>query len=290
MLQHPRFVRVFPSVYRLDSTVLCPTDWVRAAELTLPADAAVSHHTRFVRLGLIHGDLFPLHCMVGRDLHLPDLADVFLHRTVRMPATTEAGIDVATALVGTASLLPVIDVVAIADWLWHRGHLRLEALHRVLELDHWRPGVAAVRDALPLLERRSRSLKEATVRCLIVAAGLPAPESNVDLFDDEGTFIGCGDLVYRILRLVIEYEGRQHAFDTQQFQRDIIRYARFRGNDVAYVQVTAAMMSSPRTVVETIHRAMVARGYDGPPPQFGRRWRRLLDSPPPWRHLRRRDR
>ncbi len=287
MLQHPRFVQIFPSVYRLETTDMTPRDWVRAAELTLPDDAKVSHLTRFVGLGLQYGDLFPLHFTIGRDHHLPALQDIFLHRTVRMPRHSEHGVSIVAAFIGAASLLRLIDAVKIGDWLLHRGHLTLERLIRVVELEHWRPGTETAKRAMLLFDRDSRSLQESEVRCLMVAAGLPCPESNVDLYDENGTFLGCGDLVYRWLRLVIEYEGRHHALDTAQFQRDIHRYARLRHDDIGYVQVTSAMTRSPHTLVHTIHRAMVERGYEGPPPRFGIAWQRLFAEPLPWRHLHR---
>ncbi|MGJ9411368.1 hypothetical protein ACHAAC_01550 [Aeromicrobium sp. CF4.19] len=286
MLQHPRFVQVFPSVYRLEHVELAPLDWIRAAELTLPSDAKVSHLTRFVQLGLQIGDLFPLHFTIGRDHHRPALQDVFLHRTVKMPTVGHDGVSVAAAFVGAASLLRLLDAVKVGDWLLHRDELDLHVLVRLLEQDHWRPGVDCARRALALLERRSRSLPESEVRCLLVASGLPCPETNLDLHDEKGVFVGCGDLVYKRLRLIIEYEGRQHALDTAQFQRDVHRYAGFRARDLAYVQVTAPMMKTPRTLVHTIHRAMVERGYDGPPPRFGADWQRLLPEPEPWHHRR----
>lgn len=290
MLQHPRFVPVLPSVYRHETHELTPPDWVRAAELTLPPDAVVSHQTRFVRLGLVQGDLFPLHFTVGRDLHLPDLPRIFLHRTLRMPRCTDAGVQLATALIGTAAELPLIDVVCAGDWLLHRGLLRLDSLRRTLVLEHWRPGAPAARQAADLLRSCSRSPMESQVRCLLVAAGLPEPESNADVVDADGQFLACADLYYRWLRLLIEYEGRQHALDAAQFQRDIVRYARLRDQGYAYVQVTQAMAASPRVLVETIHRSMRAAGYDGPAPRFGSAWAAMLTAPAPWQHHPRRSR
>ena len=284
MLQHPRFVPVFPSVYRHEAHDLKPTDWVRAAELTLPADAVVSHQTRFVRLGLVQGDLFPLHFTVGRDLHLPDLPRIFLHRTLRMPRCTDGGVQLATALIGAAAELPLIEVVSAGDWLLHRDLLRLDSLHRTLTLEHWRPGAPAARRAADLLRASSRSPMESQVRCLLIAAGLPEPESNVDVVDADGRFLACADLFYRWLRLLIEYEGRQHALDAAQFQRDIVRYASLRDQGYAYVQVTRAMAASPRTLVEAIHRSMTAAGYDGPPPRFGAAWAAMLNAPAPWQY------
>jgi len=46
----------------------------------------------------------------------------------------------------------------------------------------------------------SWSPRESQVRCLLVDAGLPEPEPNVDVFDDHGRFIGCVDLAHPALR------------------------------------------------------------------------------------------
>ena len=35
-------------------------------------------------------------------------------------------------------------------------------------------------------------------------------------------------------------------------------------------------MRSPRATVRLVHRALVARGYDGPPPEFGEQWDSLF--------------
>lgn len=287
-LQNPRFVRVFPSVFRLRETVMTPRAWVEAARLTLPPDACVSHQTRLVRLGLQIGPLFPLHFTVPRDLHLAATPDqIFLHRTISMPEADDDGVSVAAAVIGAASLLRLVDVIALTDWLVHRGHLSTASLLHLVTEDDWRPGVESVREALPLLDPRSRSIPESEVRSLIVAAGLPRPESNADVYDDEGTFLACADLLYRALRLLIEYEGRQHAFDVEQFERDIHRFGGLRRGDFAYLQITASMRRTPVALVRHVHSVMVQCGYDGAAPRFGAEWMRLLATPERLRHERR---
>lgn len=292
-LQHPRFVPVMPRVYRLEDTLMTPRAWVQAGRLSLPIDARASHQTRLLELGVEMGPTFPLHFTVPRDLHLAATPSrLFLHRTVAMPPSDADGVSIAAALAGAASILRLLDVVALADWVLHRGHVRVHELRRFVETDSWRPGSEELRRALDLVDPRSRSLPESHVRCLLVAAGLPRPESNVDVHDRHGRFLACGDLVYRWLRLLIEYEGRQHAFDVAQFERDIHRYGGLRGEEWVYVQVVASMLARPAELVGAIHRLMVAQGYDGPGPSFvGRRWQSLFEVPPRWRHdpRRRRD-
>lgn len=270
---------------------MTPRAWVHAGRLTLPADAHASHQTRLIDLGVEVGPLFPLHFTVPRDLHLAaNPAALFLHRTVALPPTDEDGVSVAAALMGAASLLWLIDVVKLADWLLHRGHVRMQELRRLTETDLWRPGAEELRDALALVDPRSASLPESEVRCLLVGAGLPKPEANADIHDD-GRFLARGDLVYRWLKLLIEYEGRQHAFDVAQFERDIHRYGGLRGDAWVYFHVVASMLEAPAATVLAIHQLMVRQGYTGPAPTFvGRRWQSLFDVPTRWRHdPRRRD-
>lgn len=287
-LQNPRFIRVFPSVYRLHDMVMTPRAWVEAAQLTLPADARVSHHTRFLSLGLQVGPLFPLHFTVPRDLHLAAAPEqIFLHRTIAMPEADERGVSIAAAVTGAASVLRLLDVVAAIDWLAHRDHLRLPSLLGFVTADEWRPGVDAVRAALNLTDPRARSLPESEVRTMLVASGLPAPESNVDVYDDDGTFLACADLLYRALRLLIEYEGRQHAFDVEQFERDIHRFSGLRRGAFAYLQITASMRAAPVALVRHVHSVMLECGYDGSAPVFGEIWHRLVTVPERLRHERR---
>ncbi|MEV7395517.1 hypothetical protein [Aeromicrobium sp. NPDC092404] len=280
MLQHPRFELVFPSVYVLAGTRLDALGLIDAAALALPDDAQPSHLTRMRRLGVDYGPPTPLHFTIGRDHHL-DLADVFLHRTAAMPPVEAGGVVPEAAFIGAAATLRLIDLVKIGDWLLHRQHMTIASLIGLARAQPWRPGAGAAVAVVPHLEERSRSLKESETRLVLVFSGLPRPEVNRDVLDANGFFIGCGDLTYRLWKLLIEYEGRQHAFDDAQFSRDIDRYAGFRGSGWEYVQVTQARLERPRSLATFVHQRLVERGYDGPPPVFGRRWRSLFSRPVP---------
>lgn len=285
-LQHSRFVDLFPSVYRLEDTLMTPRAWVEAGRLALPGDAHASHQTRLVDLGVELGPLFPLHFTVPRDLHLAAKpSKLFLHRTVALPPVDDGGVSIAAALTGAASILRLLDVVKLADWVLHRGHVRVHDLRRFTETDHWRPGADELRRALELVDPGSASPPESELRCLLVGAGLPRPESNADVHDADGRFLARGDLVYRWLKLLIEYEGRQHTFDVAQFERDIHRYGGLRGDAWAYFQATSSMLETPAATVRAIHQLMVRQGYTGAPPSFvGRRWQSLFEVPTRWRH------
>ena len=64
---------------------------------------------------------------------------------------------------------------------------------------------------------------ETRLRMVIVLAGLPEPKVNHVLPDLAGEWLARLDLSYPAYRLIIEYDGRQHAEDSRQWHRDLER-------------------------------------------------------------------
>lgn len=275
MLEHPRFRQVYPRVYCLADLVLAPSEQIAAARRNLPPDARTTHTTRLRELGLEHGPLEPLHFVVARDLHL-DVAGIMLHRTAMMPPSGPAGVCAEAVFVALAATERMIDLIVIGDWLLRHEHMSLTSVHDFVRDAPWRAGAGQALVVAPYLDGRSRSSKESETRAVVVFGGLPRPEVNVEVHDGAGTLVGIGDLVYRLWRLVVEYEGRQHALDVQQFARDIDRYAGFRRIGWDYHQVTNERLARPRSLVMGLYDHLLQRGYDGPAPVFGRRWASLF--------------
>jgi hypothetical protein len=73
------------------------------------------------------------------------------------------------------------------------------------------------------VRERVDSPKETELRLLLVLAGFPEPETNVDVLDDAGGWIARADLTYRAFKIALEYVGKQHANDPKQWARDIRR-------------------------------------------------------------------
>lgn len=250
-------------------------DWVVAAELAMPARAALSHVSRIQRAGLDIGPLKPIHFTIAGDHHLA-VDGVFLHRTVTMPVRDASGVSPAAAFIQCCASMRLLDLIVIGDHLLARGLASVVEMVEASRSHPWRPGAAEARSVLPWLDARSRSPKESELRAYVVAAGLPRPEVNVEIHGFNGEFLGIVDLLFRRWRLALEYEGRQHAESMVQFQRDIRRYGGFRDNEVAYLQITAAMTPQPVAAVQRIHSALMRQGFDGPPPSFGPRWGALF--------------
>lgn len=274
VLRGKRFRRIFPRVWVHVGHVMSRLDWILAAGLAMPQRAQLSHISRIQALGLDYGPTRPFRFTVAGDLHL-DVDDIFLHRTEVLPPLDGVGVTPAVAFIQYCGDARMIDAIKVGDWLLHRRHMTILEVAELARRDHWRPGAHQVRRVLPHLEAGSRSLKESESRALVVFSGLPTPEVNVDLVID-GRRLGCVDLLFRLWLLVLEYEGRQHAETVEQFNIDIARYAGFRAEAVEYVQITNEMLRQPRALMLMIYRKLVERGYDGPAPDFGRRWASLF--------------
>lgn len=275
ILLDQRFQRVFPSVWRSAKFDLSHLQLLRAAVKSLPADASLSHISRIQSLDLDIGRRAPIHFTIARDHHLR-IGGVFLHRTAAMPPITPEGVVPAAAFIQCCADMDLIELVAIGDWLLHEGLMTVPQLRKMISQQRWRPGARQARRVIKHLDGDSRSPQESRLRMCVVSCGLPRPEVNASICDEHGERVAIVDLLFRAWRLVLEYEGRQHAEDVTQFQRDISRYAELRRLDIEYLQVTSAMYQQTRALMLTVHRRLRELGYQGPPPNFGARWSALF--------------
>ncbi len=249
-------------------------DDVEAARLAMPTDARLTGITRLQVAGLADGPNRPIRFVIARDHHIA-LDGVFLHRTEQMPPVDDVGVTPMAAFVAYCRRARVIDAIKVGDWLLQRELMTVAQLEAFAMAQLWRDGAPEAVWVAEHLVADSRSLKESETRGVLTFAGLPRPESNVELERPHGR-TGIGDLLYRDLGLVIEYEGAQHQLDRGQYAHDIDRYADLRRTGLEYVQVTQEKLVRPRSLVREVHQAMLARGYTGPAPEFGERWRTLF--------------
>jgi hypothetical protein len=100
---------------------------------------------------------------------------------------------------------------------------------------------------------------ETRLRMLLVLAGLPEPVVNHTIRDRQGRVLMRFDLSYPDLLIVIEYVGRQHRADLDQWDRDEERKDWFDDSGWRHVPVFP-LHRRPDTTVERVVRALASRG------------------------------
>ena len=238
---------------------------LRLLAAILPADAAFSHRTAAALLGaptdhptrphvaLTPRRVLPQHAGVVVHGRLLRLDDVVEHEGMRVTSGPQTFLDL-------AAVLPAPELVAIGDALWRAGHLDpVRLATRLARADRVR-GVVRARACAPRLSPLAQSRPESLMRCWLADSDLPEPQPQVAVCDRWGRVVAHGDLGYRRWKVLLEYEGRQHA-DVDQFGRDIDRYSLMAADGWLVLRFAGKHLGGPWTVVERTRGALLSRGW-----------------------------
>jgi hypothetical protein len=253
-------------VTRGEVEALCTALLVR-----MPPSAFFSHATAAILLGLPVparlSRLRPVHVGVPAPVRPMEARDVVGHRLSVLPDDlVERGrlrlTGPARTWLDLAATLTLHELVAVGDHLiqWRSPLVTPGELAAALQTYPGRRGLQRARAALPLLRTRAESPRESVLRVIIVLAGLPEPECNLEVFDADGGFLARGDLVYREYRLFLEYQGDQHRTDRAQWRSDIRRTGRLEDNGWQVLQFTDDDLRDPAALVARIRLRLRARG------------------------------
>jgi hypothetical protein len=263
-LRGPSYVRLgHDLVVRLDDAIdVC--ERLRVLATVLPPDAAWSHLTAAHLLGAhVDAPRRPHVALTPRRV-LPQRADLVVHgrRLAKDDVVAHTGLRVtsgAQTFLDLAAHLPPAELVAVGDALLAANHLTSAALEgRLLRADRVR-GVVRARACAPLLSAKAMSRPESLMRYWLVTSALPDPVPQVPVHDRWGREVAHGDLGYAEWRVLLEYEGQQHA-TVDTFGTDIDRYS-LMGADGWLVLRFAKRHLNPATVVDRTGRALLSRGW-----------------------------
>jgi hypothetical protein len=102
---------------------------------------------------------------------------------------------------------------------------------------------------------------ETRLRMLLVLAGLPEPRVDVRELNEDGSWRRRYDLCYPEYRIIIEYDGRQHAEDVDQWEHDLDRREELDDAAFRILVVTAkGIFVDPGRTIERVRRVLQARG------------------------------
>jgi hypothetical protein len=191
--------------------------------------------------------------------------------------TVRTGIPVSTpeqTFIDLAALgLNLVDLVVVGDAMLKARVTTIPLLIRAIE--GWKGhGTRLALRAARLMREGVDSPMETRLRLLIILAGLPEPTVNLIIRGEDDRWRMRFDLCYLDQRLIVEYDGRQHRDDAEQWERDIYRREDLDQMGYRLLIVTRrGIYNEPHRTVERVRDALRERGVRVPS-RLKNEWRR----------------
>lgn len=162
-----------------------------------------------------------------------------------------------------AGRLPLVEAVVAIDMALHAGLVDLDVFQRYVLAACGVQGVVGARRVVELAEPQAESPMETRLRLLLVRAGLPRPQAQVELQDAAGSFVGRPDLYYPDARLGVEYDGENHR---DRMTSDNRRQNGLQAIGVQLLRYTGAdLRERPDQIVTDVRRALARGPFPGKP-------------------------
>jgi very-short-patch-repair endonuclease len=243
--------RVFQGVYADGALTLTHgTRCLAAIAFLLPDGAVIAGRSAAVMHGLSLGDRTqPVEALTPRTRLRYRTGGLVVHRGTLVPADRISvnGLPV-TSVERTcwdlAHWLDVVEAVVWIDQVLTLGRTTTADLARYLDQrrqDTFR-GVRRFERAVSLVDARSESQQESRLRVRLTLAGLPPPEVQFTILDDNGHFVARVDLAWPELRIAIEYDGLWHVGSASQMHADRRRLIALAGLGWRVLHVTSARL------------------------------------------------
>jgi hypothetical protein len=273
-------IALFRGVHVERAAAVTLTARIEAALLVVTPGSHVSHHTAAMLWGAIVPSHPDIHVSSPRNRtrregitahRRKDGQKVVLFHGFRVTSPVQTFLDL-------AHCLTLVDLVVLGDSLVRRGRTTPDELVSAAQ-GKAGPYTHMARRAAALVRSGVDSPMETRLRLLIVLAGLPEPEVDHRVHDEDGTLLRRYDLSYLPHRLIIEYDGRQHAESDEQWLTDIERDEALDDERIRrLVIVSHDIYSTPANTLARITKAMRRAGM--PVPRLRDEWRRHFPGRP----------
>jgi very-short-patch-repair endonuclease len=272
-LRGAAYRRLRSGLYRWIGLTESPQLILEAVARRLPAGAAFSGRTAAWLHGLNLAPCDPIEVTIPEPIGCGRRAGTAVCRAV----LARGEIELRRGLPTTSALRTVVDLggrdrltegVVAADLFLHGGLVTIADLCTYVAEHPGAKGIARLRRVVDLAEPKAESAMETRLRMVLVLAGLPRPEVQVPIHDDQGRFLGRPDLLYRLQRLAIEYDGANHRdrlVDDNRRQNGLV------GAGFRLLRFTAAdVYGTPDTIVVQVRHSLARHsGTDGRIPGNG---------------------
>lgn len=180
--------------------------------------------------------------------------EIVVFRGVRITTPARTAFDLGRTL-------PQDQAIPILDALANATNFKVDDVVLLANEKPGARGVRRLRSTLALVDGGAESPRESRLRLLIVRAGLPPPETQIEFADEFGNPFIRVDMGWRQRKVAVEYDGVQHWSDRYQRSWDIDRIAILEARGWAVVRVSAEMLSRPHVIFERVLAKLRAAGY-----------------------------
>lgn len=159
-------------------------------------------------------DLSRVHVVRGADRHGSRTEAGVVHHAASLPTEhliTVSGLDVTTSartLVDMGRSVGFESAVVSMDAALRAEKTTVSDLQELMVLQSDWPGARAAHRAVHFADGLSESVGESRGRVRISQAGLPVPELQVRILDEDGSLVARSDYLFRAQRTIGEFDGR----------------------------------------------------------------------------------
>jgi hypothetical protein len=238
----------------LDDRILAAWLWSRRRAVVAGVAASALHGAQWVDadrpIELVAPNARPQRGLVVRN---ETLDGDEITRFKQLPVTT-----VARTAFDLGRHLPRGAALARLDALMHATPFSREDVNVLAKRHRGARGLRRLRDVLPLVDGGAASPRETWLRLMFIDAGLPAPATQIPVYDD-WQFVAMLDMGWEDYKVAAEYDGDQHRTDRRQFVKDINRLAKTQ--DLGWHVIRVVNEHRPDDVISRVYQALTRRGY-----------------------------
>jgi very-short-patch-repair endonuclease len=252
-----RYRRVFRDAYiandvELSAFVKAHAAWLSTGATLAGTSAAAVLGTKWLDANapaeIVRADRHAQPGMVARSHELAD-DEARIWRGVRVTTAARTAFDIGRRL-------PLERSVPILDALMNVTGLKIVEVEELANRYPGCRGARLLRAALDRADGGAESPQETRVRLLLTDAGLPKPETQIELRDMHIRI----DMGWREWKVAVEYDGIQHWTDSRQRSWDIERIAILEAAGWVVIRISAEMLTRPHVIVERVRAALIERG------------------------------
>ncbi|WP_307829775.1 DUF559 domain-containing protein [Antrihabitans stalagmiti] len=144
--------------------------------------------------------------------------------------------------------LDLDSAVEAVDMMYQCTRLTRTELAEYVDARSGDRGLRQIGKVVDLSDEGAESTWETKTRLAIVREGLPQPETQLEIHDANGRFIGRADMGWRCWRVVVEYEGDHH-FDKLARNNDIERWNALEAAGWRVIRVKAKQLMFGRPLL-----------------------------------------